>query len=117
VTRLVTQATPQTNGSFSLVYFKDQFVFRDKMKDYDPKNPGNILFYFKQEVTAPARLAGPCAAGARNPRSGERTAFGVGLQRRSTSRASCAASVLRRTGYRRRRPAYLRQPGHVQRRA
>jgi hypothetical protein len=58
VTRLVTQATPQTNGSFSLVYFQDQFVFRDKMKDYDPKNPGNILFYFKQKVTAPARLAG-----------------------------------------------------------
>ena len=49
VTRLVTQATPQPNGSFSLVYFQDQFVFRDKMKDYDPKNPGNILFYFKQE--------------------------------------------------------------------
>ncbi|MBF6041287.1 MULTISPECIES: DUF1329 domain-containing protein [Pseudomonas] len=58
VTRLVTQATPQPNGSFSLVYFEDQFVFRDKMKDYDPKNPGNILFYFKQKVTAPARLAG-----------------------------------------------------------
>ena len=58
VTRLVTQATPQQNGSYSLVYFQDQFVFRDKMKDYDPANPGNILFYFKQEVTAPARLAG-----------------------------------------------------------
>ena len=58
VTRLVTQATPQPNGSFSLVYFQDQFVFRDKMKDYDPKNPGNILFYFKQKVIAPARLAG-----------------------------------------------------------
>ena len=58
VTRLVTQATPQASGSYSLVYFQDQFVFRDKMKDYDPKNPGNILFYFKQKVTAPARLAG-----------------------------------------------------------
>ena len=58
VTRLVTQATPQANGSYSLVYFQDQFVFRDKMKDYDPKTPGNILFYFKQKVTAPARLAG-----------------------------------------------------------
>lgn len=58
VTRLVTQATPQQNGSYSLVYFQDQFVFRDRMKDYDPANPGNILFYFKQEVTAPARLAG-----------------------------------------------------------
>ena len=58
VSRLVTQATPQQNGSFNPVYFSDQFVFRDKMKDYDPSNPGNILFYFKQEVTAPARLAG-----------------------------------------------------------
>lgn len=58
VARLVTQATPQQNGSYSLVYFSDQFVFRDKMKDYDPNNPGNVLFYFKQEVTAPARLAG-----------------------------------------------------------
>ncbi|MBC3468469.1 DUF1329 domain-containing protein [Pseudomonas sp. RW10S2] len=58
VSRLVTQATPQQNGSYSLVYFSDQFVFRDKMKDYDPNNPGNVLFYFKQEVTAPARLAG-----------------------------------------------------------
>ncbi len=58
VTRLVTQATPQQNGSYSLVYFQDQFVFRDRMKDYDPSNPGNILFYFKQKVTAPARLAG-----------------------------------------------------------
>jgi hypothetical protein len=58
VTRLVTQATPQPNGSYSLVYFQDQFVFRDKMKDFDPANPGNILFYFKQKVTAPSRLAG-----------------------------------------------------------
>ncbi|PWB35333.1 DUF1329 domain-containing protein [Pseudomonas sp. SDI] len=58
VTRLVTQATPQTNGSYSLVYFQDQFVFRDKMKDFNPADPGNVLFYFKQEVTAPARLAG-----------------------------------------------------------
>jgi len=58
VTRLVTQATPQPNGSYSLVYFQDQFVFRDKMKDFDQANPGNILFYFKQKVLAPARLAG-----------------------------------------------------------
>lgn len=56
--RTVTQAMPQPNGSYSLVYFQDQYVSRDKIKDFDPKNPGNILFYFKQEVTAPARLAG-----------------------------------------------------------
>ncbi|MDF2643254.1 MAG: hypothetical protein K0R45_2527, partial [Pseudomonas sp.] len=58
VRRFVTQATPQPNGSYNLVYFSDQFVFRDRMKDFNPSNPGNILFYFKQEVTAPARLAG-----------------------------------------------------------
>jgi hypothetical protein len=58
VSRTVTQATPQQNGDYSLVYFQDSFVFRERMKDFDPNNPGNILFYFKQEVTAPARLAG-----------------------------------------------------------
>ena len=58
VKRLVTQATPQTNGSYSLVYFSDEFVFPNKLKDYDASKPSNILFYFKQRVTAPSRLAG-----------------------------------------------------------
>src|SRR5574343_1984274 len=58
VSRLVTQATPQANGSYSLVYFQDEFTFRDKLKDYDPSKPSNVLFYFKQRVTAPSRLAG-----------------------------------------------------------
>lgn len=58
VKRFVTQATPQTNGSYSLVYFEDEFVFPNKLKDYDASKPSNILFYFKQKVTAPSRLAG-----------------------------------------------------------
>lgn len=58
VKRYVTQATPQTNGSYSLVYFEDEFVFPNKLKDYDASKPSNILFYFKQKVTAPSRLAG-----------------------------------------------------------
>lgn len=58
VRRLVTQATPQANGSYSLVYFQDEFVFRDALTDYDPSKAGNVLFYFKQRVTAPSRLAG-----------------------------------------------------------
>jgi hypothetical protein len=58
VRRLVTQATPQPNGSYSLVYFQDEFTFRDKLKDYDASKPSNVLFYFKQRVTAPSRLAG-----------------------------------------------------------
>jgi hypothetical protein len=58
VKRTVTQATPQTNGSYSLVYFDDEFVFPSKLKDYDASKPSNVLFYFKQKVTAPSRLAG-----------------------------------------------------------
>ena len=58
VKRVVTQATPQTNGSYSLVYFDDEFVFPAKLKDYDASKPSNVLFYFKQKVTAPSRLAG-----------------------------------------------------------
>ncbi len=58
VKRWVTQATPQANGSYSLVSLYEEFVFRDKMKDFDPAHPGNVLVYFKQSVTAPSRLAG-----------------------------------------------------------
>ncbi len=58
VRRLVTQATPQANGSYSLVYFQDEFSFPTSLTDYDPSKPSNILFYFKQRVTAPSRLAG-----------------------------------------------------------
>lgn len=58
VRRLVTQATPQPNGSYSLVYFQDEFSFPTSLTDYNPAKPSNILFYFKQRVTAPSRLAG-----------------------------------------------------------
>jgi len=58
VKRLVTQATPQANGSYSMVYFQDEFTFRGSLKDADAGKPSNILFYFKQRVTAPSRLAG-----------------------------------------------------------
>ena len=56
--RLVTQATPQANGSYSLVYFQDEFTFRTSLTDYNPAQASNVLFYFKQQVTAPSRLAG-----------------------------------------------------------
>ncbi|MFD2645644.1 DUF1329 domain-containing protein [Pseudomonas japonica] len=52
------QATPLANGDFVPVYFKQQFTFRDRVTDYDPAHPGNVLFYYKQLVTAPARQAG-----------------------------------------------------------
>jgi len=56
--RRITQATPQANGSYSPVYLQDEFTFPSSLKDYDPSKPSNVLFYFKQRVTAPTRLAG-----------------------------------------------------------
>ena len=56
--RFVTQATPQANGSYSLVYFVDEFAFRGALADVDKSKESNVLFYFKQRVTAPSRLAG-----------------------------------------------------------
>ncbi|MBD9415973.1 DUF1329 domain-containing protein [Pseudomonas sp. PDM16] len=52
------QATPLASGKFVPVYFKQQFTFRDRIKDFNPASPGNVLFYYKQLVTAPARQAG-----------------------------------------------------------
>ncbi|NWL76599.1 DUF1329 domain-containing protein [Pseudomonas taiwanensis] len=56
--RVHVQATPLANGTFVPVYFKQELTFRDRVADFDPANPGNVLFYYKQLVTAPARLAG-----------------------------------------------------------
>tara|TARA_Y100001951_G_scaffold70727_1_gene57614 strand:+ start:17227 stop:18585 length:1359 start_codon:yes stop_codon:yes gene_type:complete len=52
------QATPLASGTFTPVHFRQQLSYRDKIKGYDPQNPGNVLFYYKQMVTAPARLSG-----------------------------------------------------------
>lgn len=56
--RLLTQATPQPNGSYSMVYFEDDFAWLNSLNDADPTRKDNILYYYKQRVTAPARLAG-----------------------------------------------------------
>ena len=58
VKRVSIQATPEQNGGFVPVRFQLQFTYRDQLKDYDPANPGNVLFYYKEAITAPARLAG-----------------------------------------------------------
>ena len=58
VRRWITQATPQTNGSYSLVRFEDEVAFPADMPDIDADKASNVLLYFKQRVTAPARLAG-----------------------------------------------------------
>lgn len=56
--RVVIQATPQTNGNFTIVRFIEEYVIPKGLTDYDADSMGNILYYFKQQVTDPSRLAG-----------------------------------------------------------
>lgn len=56
--RTIGQATPQANGAYSMVMFKDEFALRNKLTDVDPGEEENVMFFFKQQVVAPARLAG-----------------------------------------------------------
>lgn len=56
--RITGQATPQVNGSYSMVIFHDEVVFRQYVSDIKPGEDSNVLFYFTQAVKSPARLAG-----------------------------------------------------------
>lgn len=58
VQRTIGQVTPQANGDYTLVRFQEEFTFRTRLTDYDPAKDENVLFYFKQDVLSPARLAG-----------------------------------------------------------
>jgi len=62
--RFVGQAAPQRDGSYNLVQFADEFLFNYCRDDIAAEQLAkelaeqNVLLYFKQAVTAPARLAG-----------------------------------------------------------
>ena len=56
--RIITQATPQTNGSYTPIRFEEEVAVPQLMPDIDPDKAANVLSFFKQSVTAPARLAG-----------------------------------------------------------
>lgn len=56
--RTIGQVTPQVNGAYSMVMFKDQVAVRNTLTDIQPGEDENVMFYFKQQVVAPARLAG-----------------------------------------------------------
>ncbi|MDC0661768.1 DUF1329 domain-containing protein [Marinobacter sp. SS21] len=58
VQRNVGQVTPQENGAYSVVKFQDELTWRAFLTDFNPDEDANVLFYFKQAITAPARLAG-----------------------------------------------------------
>jgi uncharacterized protein DUF1329 len=57
-TRNVAQVTPQPDGAFSPVKFTESFTERVALEDFDPTEDTNVMFYFKQAITAPSRLAG-----------------------------------------------------------
>lgn len=50
--------TPLANGDFVPVHVQQQITYRENMKEYDPKNPDNMMYYYKERITSPARLAG-----------------------------------------------------------
>jgi len=58
VARNVGQVTPTEGGAYSVVKFQDEFTWRTALQDFEPNEDPNVLFYFKQAITAPARLAG-----------------------------------------------------------
>ncbi len=58
IIRNVAQVTPQANGDFSPVKFTEHLTDRVELADYKPGMDDNVLFYFKQVITAPSRLAG-----------------------------------------------------------
>ncbi|MGE8065246.1 DUF1329 domain-containing protein [Pseudomonas sp. NPDC089569] len=51
------QAAPQVNGDYTMITFEDEGTFPRYIKG-DKSNTTNVLFYYKQSVVAPARLAG-----------------------------------------------------------
>jgi hypothetical protein len=56
--RRVSQASPTRGGSYTLVDFDEEFLFNYYLEGMTPEKLGNTVFYFKQEVKGPPRLAG-----------------------------------------------------------
>jgi hypothetical protein len=52
------QVTPTANGSFSPIEFVEEFSPRYALSDIAKNDDENVFWYFKQQVTSPARLAG-----------------------------------------------------------
>ena len=58
IKRYMTLVQPQVNGTFDMVHFADEVSYPSNLPDLDKQKAENILFYFIQVVTAPARQAG-----------------------------------------------------------
>ena len=57
-TRSIAQAAPTRGGKYTLVQFVDEFYMLYAMAGMTEADLNNRIFYFQQEVMAPARLAG-----------------------------------------------------------
>jgi hypothetical protein len=57
VKRYYAQAVPHASGDYFMTRIEDLFLFNQDAGDHSKGN-GNVLFYFRQSVLAPARLAG-----------------------------------------------------------
>lgn len=56
--RTIGQAPVTAGGSYTLVKFRDEFLFQYALPNMTPENLDNVIIYFIQETIAPARLAG-----------------------------------------------------------
>ena len=56
--REIIQAAPTRGGDYTEVHFKDQISLQYSQAGMTEEKLNNIILYFKQEVQAPARLAG-----------------------------------------------------------
>ncbi|MBM7061300.1 DUF1329 domain-containing protein [Pseudomonas sp. UL073] len=56
--RETAQAAPQANGSYTAVTFEEVAGFPRFVKGSDKERSSNVLYYYKQRVTGPARMAG-----------------------------------------------------------
>ena len=56
--RTIAQAAPTRGGNYTLVQFEDEFFLLYSMEGKTEADLNNRILFFKQEVTAPARLAG-----------------------------------------------------------
>lgn len=58
LSRDIVQAVVKESGDYTLIHFADEAIYPINMEGHDPEDDSNILVYFKQTTTAPARLTG-----------------------------------------------------------
>lgn len=56
--RETAQVAPQVNGAYTVVTLEDEVTYPRYIQGADKEQSANILFYYKQQVTGPARMAG-----------------------------------------------------------